>query len=629
MKTTERLVLASLFAVLTQGCGKVLGVDLDEPPPIRGDEVDASRDGGLHDGPMDVSSDPTVIPGEERADEPDVSNVPDALDVHMPDGTDHVIYPPPTGNYDTLTQRATNARLGAVYDDTLKPQTFAEGKFGFLFSIPTLGRVHAQVLYAEGVPGATPSDRFFFADDRNNVYAYNRSGSAPSQAWQRNLGPGWSGSIPDGIIGTPVIAPDKKKLYLVSHQDDGGTSRHYVYVLDTDNGNVLAKVEVAASIPGSGNSNVADFSSAHELQEAALTLVDGLLFVGFAAADDDTKSRGWILAYDVSSTAPHLVSAFITTPNRLAIDTPCGSIENHGSVSQGGSGLVADGSGSLFFQVGKGAYESSADANGFRNVGNAVVRVDPSLKLANAWGKTYDSDTHVAFESCDSKRVKEEAPWAEGQPHSADFLTWSGLDLGSAGPLPLPANKLLVGGSEGFWFLLDRRFNSTDTPAALRAAHNGQIGVPTIADVAGFDQFESGRNTGDDFASNWPRLSTPVYWGDADGGTIYVWGTKDYLRAYHYSATGGVASEPVGLGLKRAPRDARTAAVLTVSGVPGAPPIVWASTPLDHDYGHGRRYGGILRAVSGAAVGGTLAEPWSRDERSRLRRRRAGRRDLA
>jgi hypothetical protein len=467
------------------------------------------------------------------------------------------------------------------------------------------------VLYAEGVPGAMPTDRIFVVDDRNNVYAFDRSSTAASPAWKKTLGPPWSGSMPAGIIGTPVISSDKKRIYLVSHQDDGGTSRHYVYVLDTDKGETQAKVEVAASFPLVG-SPVAAFASAHELQDAALTLDGRELYVGFSADDADPKARGWVLAYDVASTVPVLVNAFVTTPNGLAIGTPCGPIANQGSVSQGGNGFVADGAGHIYLQVGNGAYEPTARANGLRNAGNAVVRLDESVVLEDAWAVTYASDTHVAFESCDSRRVQEEAPWSPTMPHSVDFLTWSGLDLGTAGPLPLPPNRLLVGGSEGFWFLLDRGFTAGSAPPSLRATHNGQVGVPTIADVPAYDQFEKGKNAGADFALNWPRISgSPVYWGDADKGTLYVWGTKDSLRAYHYSAADGVDAAVVGVGLKRMPRYARTGAMLTVSGRPGDPPIVWTSSPLDHDFGHGRRYGGILRAYSGAPVGGTLVELWN------------------
>src|SRR6185369_6755147 len=115
-----------------------------------------------------------------------------------------------------------------------------------------------------------------------------------------------------------------------------------------------AKVEVAASYRTAGGALVADFASAHELQESALTLDGQELYVGFSADDADPKARGWVLAYDVSSTVPALVHAFVTTPNGLVIDTPCGPIANQSSVSQGGNGFVADGAGHVYLQASNG-----------------------------------------------------------------------------------------------------------------------------------------------------------------------------------------------------------------------------------------------------------------------------------
>jgi len=150
--------------------------------------------------------------------------------------------------------------------------------------------------------GQTHNLLYVVASD-NTVAAFDtdqlRSASTP--LWSKRLGTAYSGDSganipgPNGIDGTPVLDPDRRRLYIISQQAAGGGNAAYqVYALDVDSGDVVSN----APLQFAGGNGRPSFDPNVEDQRTALALAAGRLYGTFAAFlhDDRGLYRGWIVS---------------------------------------------------------------------------------------------------------------------------------------------------------------------------------------------------------------------------------------------------------------------------------------------------------------------------------------------
>jgi len=194
-----------------------------------------------------------------------------------------------------------------------------------------------------------------------------------------------------------------------------------LHALDLLSGNekFSGPVNIAASVPGTGYdaSNSTISFRPTQNQRCSPALVNGVVYVAWAAHDDADPYHGWVLGYNAATLA--LASAYNTTPNG-----------QRGGIWMGGAAPSADSAGNLYVSSGNGTFDSANS-----NFGDTV------LKLGTSGGLTV-SDWFT--------------PFNQSTLESLD------LDLGSAGVLVLPdqasgpAHLLVTGGKEGKLYVINR-----------------------------------------------------------------------------------------------------------------------------------------------------------------------------
>jgi Chitobiase/beta-hexosaminidase C-terminal domain/Bacterial lectin len=377
-------------------------------------------------------------------------------------------------------------------------------QFGLLFSQPVDGQIYAQPLYLPGLTiGGQVHNVVFVATENDSVYAFDadsNGGANASPLWQASMLAASHGAAAGatafpaselaadisplvGITGTPVIDPTTKTLYLVSKSLENGSSVQRLHALDVTTGNEKfgGPVVVTATVAGTGNGSVSGqltFDSMWENQRPGLLLLNGIVYMGFAAHGDNGPWHGWILAYNAATLAQ--TGAFNATPNGIG-----------GGFWMSGAGLAADQLnpstkpyGRLFATTGNGDYTATTPyANGM-DYGDTVVNLD----LTNGVPTIQDEFTPSDQASLDAE---------DG-------------DLGSGGTMLIPTQTtgsyphlLVQTGKEGTLYLVNRDgmtgYNSTD--AVVQEIQYG-VGV-----------------------GSW---STAAYWN----GNVYYWGRVDTLRSF-------------------------------------------------------------------------------------------------
>lgn len=368
--------------------------------------------------------------------------------------------------HNDLTRQGLNTN-----ETVLTPANVNSGTFGKLFSYAVTGQVYAEPLYVSNLNmGALGTHNVVFVATQNNdVYAFDavNNGAGAGLLWHVNLGPaaatpniyfgntGWDGMTPPngnygditpqvGITSTPVIDVATNTMYLDAFTNDAtGQYSHHIWALDITTGaQKMAPKLVAASVQGNSPADsvggTITFVAKQQIQRAALTLLNGTLYVAYAGYGDFPPYHGWILGYDASNL--NLVKVFNDTPG---LATPEDTREQGaGGIWQAGGGLVSDGT-HLYFMTGNGDFDAGAG-----DYGDSFVELTPdnSTQSGATPNKNGYGLTVTDYFS----------PWDE------DTLSFNDTDLGSAAPLLLPDQPgahphELVGAGKGLkMYLLDR-----------------------------------------------------------------------------------------------------------------------------------------------------------------------------
>ena len=428
-------------------------------------------------------------------------------------------------HYDTLLS-GNNAN-----EQSLTPAAVNATNFGRLFTRPVDGQVYATPLYKHNVMiGGVPHDVAFVVTEHDGVYAFDVPADldAPAGAllWSRSFVDPANGitSVPSadtsgnifpeyGITGTPVIDPATNTMYFVAQTKEVRSGvAHYVdklHAIDITTGQdrpTNAVVTIADSladdathvtavmVPGMGDGSqggVVKFNAHRELQRPALTLLNGIVYVGWAGYNDQRPYHGWITGYQASDLS--LQKVFTPSPNA-----------GGGGIWESGGGFATDGT-FLYFAVG----------NNFRVTGGPLG-FDPA---SGNYGET----------------VLKLDPRATGQQLAvADYFTpfnWqqldnSDLDLGSGGTMLLPdsvgstqhPHLMVETGKTGRLYLIDRDNMGHNSPD--QATENMHVVQELYL-------------TGQQSAGVW---GNPAYGQvNATTGLIYYHGSGDVGRAIQIS----------------------------------------------------------------------------------------------
>ena len=425
-----------------------------------------------------------------------------------------------------LTYHNDNSRQGVnTNETTLTLANVITANFGRIFSCTVDGYVYAQPLVMTNVtiPGKGVHNVVYVVTEHDSVYAFdadNNAGTNASPLWQTSfLNPaagvttvtqgdvGTSDIVPEiGISATPVIDPATGTLYLEAKTKEvtGGVTKfvHRLHALDLATGAERVSGTVANSpviinvtnYPGTGTPGYSDndgaghvvFNALREHTRVALTLLNGVVYLGYASHGDNQPYHGWLLAYDAHTLAQ--LSAFNTTPN--------GGL---GGFWQGGGGATVDAAGYLYYETGNGSFDATGST--FNQTNNSFAMCVLKFSATNGILKLED---YFA-------------------PHDAVTLSGQDTDLGSGASIILPDSAgsvahphlVVAAGKDQRLYLIDR---GTNNMGRFNSANDSQI-VQELQGALGGGSF-----------------MTPAFFNN----TLYYIGWGDTLRAFTMS--GGLIS---------------------------------------------------------------------------------------
>ncbi len=235
-----------------------------------------------------------------------------------------------------------NNRTGWQQNEaTLNTSNVTQTGFGLLWqwgkpSNPLAGSIYAQplaVTLSQTVGTCVyPCNLVFVATEQDMLYAFNATSSSQSPVWSVSLGTPIDCTNPPtnfmicndkgssivgpyiGVTGTPVIDANANTLYVVAAVQtptDAPPPPLASYVLlavDITTGAVEASTPIGGSVPGLAPSALCGTSSGqgtvtfdvNHLQRPALLLLNGVVYVGFAAGPVDDvgeRNNGWLFGY--------------------------------------------------------------------------------------------------------------------------------------------------------------------------------------------------------------------------------------------------------------------------------------------------------------------------------------------
>ena len=356
-----------------------------------------------------------------------------------------------------LTQHNDLSRSGANPNETtLTTSNVNVNSFGKLFSLSIDGFTYAQPLYDPGVSisGGT-HNVVYIATAHDSVYAFDADSG--TQYWHVSLGTPVPSSVINtqnilvevGIISTPVIDSSTGTLYAVAKTYENDVQIFRLHALDITTGaeKFGGPVEIAASVSGSGQQSSGGqipFVASRENQRAAVTLVNGIVYLAFASHEDYSPYHGWLLGYNASNLQQ--VQVYNVTPN-----------SGEGAIWMGGQGLLADSSNNLYL-ITANSTQSTEDAS--EDYGESFLKLVPS-------GSTLTVADYF-------------------KPNDFDQLNANDNDLGSTGAFAIPGTSYIAGGSKSGMLYVVNTSNmgklntSADQVVQEFQADNGLWGSPAF-----------------------------------------------------------------------------------------------------------------------------------------------------
>lgn len=497
-----------------------------------------------------------------------------------------------------LTQHNNNQRTGVKIDEPRLRIDAVRIGFHKMFEVavdsPEAGgpgqwasQIVAQPLFVSDVQwnDRTVKDVLIICTMHGTVYAYEASNNC-LPLWANWLGQPVQdlrdangnfrddkdlyGTNPEwGILSTPVIDPNLKRVYVVMwHNENGGTYR--LHKLDLITGNEIGApgIIIGGAVQNAQGQPV-NFNPIFQKQRPGLLLLkktdlpqslqekvgpEGTIYIAFGASiESNPIYHGWVFAYNVDTLTRRAV--WCSTPNG-----------QQAGVWQSGAGLAADEEGNIYLMTGNGDFDARQ-----QNFGESFVKL-----------------------SCDDLQVLSSfTPW-----------NWSALntndrDLGSSGPVNIPGTFYLIGvGKTGILYSLDRRNLGGVGNAATHRNHD-------------IDETQA---TGDPPHPNIDHdhhvHGSPVYFEPLS--RLYLWGENDVLKTFTIDRTTGRLSKvPVATANIVAP-NGMPGGMLSLSSNGTEDAIIWALLPLqvdarNEDANQQRCVDGVLRAFDAQ----NLQEIWN------------------
>jgi hypothetical protein len=306
-----------------------------------------------------------------------------------------------TGLTGVFTYRNDNAR------DAVNAQEYAltagsggsggsvsTASFGKLFSCIADGAVYAQPLWAANLTiNGAEHNVVFVASAHDSLFAFDADANPCVQLWSVSLidtahganagevtvpsgptgnlvGAGYGDITPEtGVIGTPVIDSSSGTLYVVSKSMDSAGTTFYqrLHAIDVTTGNEKtgSPILIQGTYPGTGDgTTTTTFNARYELQRAGLALVNGSVYIAWAAHEDELPYYGWLMGYTYGASGFTQVSVLNVDPN-----------VQRGGIWMGGGAPAADASGHVYVVTGNGGFDATNSSAPNNDYGDSLLQL--------------------------------------------------------------------------------------------------------------------------------------------------------------------------------------------------------------------------------------------------------------
>jgi hypothetical protein len=286
---------------------------------------------------------------------------------------------------DTLTYHGDTYRTGWNSHETTLTTANASA-LERKFTAPVDGLIFTQPLVASNVKLASGPKRSLAVVGTNNDSLYAFDAQSGATIWKTSFAVDGATPVPisytgcdnvgqeDGILSTPVIDRSSGTLYVVAATLEGASGaqhiHHRLHALALATGiDRMAPADIGGSFTGPSGSST--FDGDFQFQRPALLEANGQIYVGFGGQCDEHANdyHGWVFAYSVS------------TLQRDALIDITPTADNNGDYFGGiwmtGGGLSADAAGNVYFVVGNGTFDGTA------NFGQSALRLPPNLTLSD------------------------------------------------------------------------------------------------------------------------------------------------------------------------------------------------------------------------------------------------------
>jgi hypothetical protein len=351
--------------------------------------------------------------------------------------------PPSLAQVSVLTHHNDNSRTGQNLSETyLTPAVVNKEHFGKLFTQAVDGMVIGEPLYVPNlqINGAT-HNVVFVATLHDGVYAFDadsNTGNNASPLWYTSFidppkvttvpmtlqgcGPS-NGYTEMGILGTPVIDPTTKTMYVVAKTLENGNYVFRLHALDITTGQETfgGPVVIQASYVSEGKK--VTFAQQHRMQRPALLLSNGAVYIAFGdmGCKGYSPSTGWIMAYGAGNLQQ--LAVLDVAPSRPYVP----------GIWMSGDGPAVDRNGDVYLATGDGWFDYNV---GGLDYGDTLIKVS----LGSGSFNLVDYFT----------------------PYNQAELDRNDNDLGSSGPVLLPPqpgpypNLAVIAGKEGMIYLVNQ-----------------------------------------------------------------------------------------------------------------------------------------------------------------------------
>jgi hypothetical protein len=353
------------------------------------------------------------------------------------------------------TYRNDAMRDGAnTQEYALTPGRLSAGGFGKRFSCTVDGAIYAQPLWAANIlVNGTRHNVVFVATEHDSLYAFDADTSPCAQLWSMSLidaahgatagettvpsgvsgylvGRGLGDLTPEvGVTGTPVIDPASGLLYVVSKSVSAGKNVFYqrLHAINITTGGEApgSPATISGSYPGTGDGGtVVSFNPQTQNQRPGLALINGIVYVAWAAHEDTPPYHGWLMGYSYSGASFKQTALFNAVPN-----------SSGGGIWMGNAAPASDSSGNLYVVSGNGSFDVTSSVSPNNDYGDSLLQLSGALSV-----KQYFTPSDQAADD------------------SGDHDFGAGgaallADLPSGSPVP---HLLLCGGKDGTLYIVNR-----------------------------------------------------------------------------------------------------------------------------------------------------------------------------